>query len=136
MKRPTIAKFTLIVLALVPAFLMLVQVGSPHWWSIAVSEDPGISWMVVTDTPEYRVLRDFADAGATRRMHHHADISWHTFTLATGRLKLTVEDQPSMDVQPGQTLSLKAGVNHTFTNVGTAPATIVEVFGKAAKPAQ
>jgi quercetin dioxygenase-like cupin family protein len=130
MKRTTIGKFAILLLALVPAFLMLVQIGSPHWWSIAVSEDPGISWMIVSDTPEYRVLRDFADAGATRRMHHHADAAWHTFTLATGKLKFTIEGQPSMDVQPGQTLSLKGGVNHTFTNTGSGPATIVEVFGK------
>jgi hypothetical protein len=32
-------------------------------------------------------------------------------------------------------LELKGGVMHTFKNTGTATATIVEVFGKAPKPA-
>ena len=57
MRRPTIAKLALLVVALVPALLMLVQIGSPHWWSIPVSEDPGISWMVVTETADGKGTR-------------------------------------------------------------------------------
>ena len=87
--------------------------------------------MVVSETPEYRVLRDYAEPGATRRMHKHGDATWHVFTLVTGRLTLTIEGDAPIEVTPGQVISLKGGVNHTFTNPGTVTATIVEVFGKA-----
>ncbi|HTE40195.1 MAG TPA: cupin domain-containing protein [Steroidobacteraceae bacterium] len=96
-----------------------------------VAGDPGISSMVVTEAADFRVLRDYAEPGATRRMHKHADATWHVFTLVTGQLTLTVEGQPPMDVTSGQVVSLQGGVNHTFTNKGAVIATIVEVFGKA-----
>ena len=88
--------------------------------------------MVVMNEPEYRVLRDYAEPGATRRMHSHDDAPWHVFTLVTGQLRLTVEGEKPVDVTQGHVLSLKGGAEHTFTNTGTVTATIVEVFGKAA----
>jgi quercetin dioxygenase-like cupin family protein len=96
-----------------------------------VAGDPGISSMVVLDMPEYRVLRDYAEPGATRRMHNHLDATWHVFTLVTGHLVLTIEGEAPIDIAPGQVLSLQGGVNHTFKNTGAVTATIVEVFGKA-----
>jgi quercetin dioxygenase-like cupin family protein len=98
-----------------------------------VSGDPGISSMLVFDQPEYRVLRDYAEPGAVRRMHSHDDAAWHVFTLVTGQLTLTVEGEPPIDVTPGQVLPLKGGVKHTFKNTGAVTATIVEVFGKSPK---
>jgi quercetin dioxygenase-like cupin family protein len=95
-----------------------------------VQGDPGISSMVVIDDAKFRVLRDYAEPGATRRMHAHKDATYHVFTLITGQLRLTVEGQPAIDVTPGQALSLAGGVSHTFTNTGKVTATIVEVFGK------
>jgi quercetin dioxygenase-like cupin family protein len=95
-----------------------------------VAGDPGISSMVVVDRPEFRVLRDYAEPGATRRMHSHDDATYHVFTLVTGQLRLTIEGEPPQDVAQGQVLTLKGGAKHTFTNTGTATATIVEVFGK------
>lgn len=96
-----------------------------------VQGDPGISSSPVLNEPQYRVLRDYAEPGATRRMHNHADATYHVFVLITGTLRLTVEGQPPVEVQPGETLALKGGVMHTFTNIGKVTATIVEVFGKA-----
>jgi len=95
-----------------------------------VAGDPGISSMVVVDRPEFRVLRDYAEPGATRRMHSHDDTTYHVFTLVTGQLRLTIDGEPPQDVKQGQVLTLKGGAKHTFTNTGTATATIVEVFGK------
>jgi quercetin dioxygenase-like cupin family protein len=100
-----------------------------------VQGDPGISSMVVTDRADFRVLRDWAEAGAVRRMHNHADATYHVFTLLTGQLTLTVEGQPPVEVKAGDVLELKGGVMHGFKNTGTVAATIVEVFGKA-RPAQ
>jgi quercetin dioxygenase-like cupin family protein len=99
----------------------------------AVAGDPGISSMVVMDRPEFRVLRDWAEPNAVRRMHNHADATYHVFTLLTGQLVLTVEGQPPVEVKAGDVLDLKGGVMHTFKNTGTVTATIVEVFGKAPK---
>src|SRR5262245_5620556 len=100
-----------------------------------VNGDPGISTMQVLDSPEFRVLRDYAEPGAARRMHAHADATWHVFVLVTGQLALTVEGERPIDVTQGQVLSLKGGVQHTFKNTGTVAATIVEVFGRKAAPA-
>lgn len=96
-----------------------------------VAGDPGISSMVVTEQAEFRVLRDFAEPGAVRRMHAHPTATYHVFVLLTGQLRLTVEGEPPVEVRPGEVLTLKGGAQHTFTNTGTVAATIVEVFGKA-----
>jgi mannose-6-phosphate isomerase-like protein (cupin superfamily) len=96
-----------------------------------VAGDPGISSMVVMDRPDFRVLRDYADPGATRRVHSHDDATYHVFVLVSGQLLLTIEDQPAVEVTAGQVLELKGGAKHTFRNTGSVAATIVEVFGKA-----
>ena len=83
-----------------------------------VQGDPGISSMVVLNAPQFRVLRDYAEPGATRRMHNHADATYHVFVLITGRLLLTVEGEPPVEVGPGEALSLKGGAMHTFRNTG------------------
>ena len=120
--------------------IALLAPTAPSVWAQAVGGaeaarpvpgDPGISSMVVIEAPEYRVLRDYAEPGATRRMHNHADATWHVFTLVTGHLVLTIEGEAPIEVSQGQVLSLKGGVNHTFKNTGAVTATIVEVFGKA-----
>ena len=96
-----------------------------------VAGDPGISSMVVMDRPEFRVLRDYAEPGATRRLHSHDDATYHVFVLVSGQLRLTIEGESPVDVTAGQVLDLKGGAKHTFINTGTVTATIVEVFGKA-----
>ena len=99
-----------------------------------IAGDPGISSMVVMEQPEFRVLRDYAEPGATRRMHSHDEATWHVFTLVTGQLLVTIEGEQPVEVTQGQVLNLKGGAKHTFRNTGTVTATIVEVFGKAPKP--
>lgn len=96
-----------------------------------VQGDPGISSMQVLDEPAFRVLRDYAEPGATRRMHNHADATYHVFSLVSGTLRVTVEGEAPKEVHAGEVLSLKGGVMHGFTNIGKETATIVEVFGKA-----
>jgi quercetin dioxygenase-like cupin family protein len=118
------------VLCAAPAFSQAI--GGPEKGR-AVAGDPGISSMVVMDRPEFRVLRDWAEPNAVRRMHNHADATYHVFTLLTGQLVLTVEGQPPVEVKAGDVLDLKGGAMHTFKNTGTVTATIVEVFGKAPK---
>jgi L-ascorbate metabolism protein UlaG (beta-lactamase superfamily)/quercetin dioxygenase-like cupin family protein len=95
-----------------------------------VTGDPGVSSMLVIDRPEFRVLRDYAEPGATRRMHSHDDATYHVLTVVTGQMRLTIEGESPMDITQGQVIDLKGGARHTFTNTGTVAATIVEVFGK------
>ena len=95
-----------------------------------VAGDPGISSMVVMEEAQFRVLRDYAEPGATRRMHSHDDATYHVFTLVTGQLKFQIEGQEPIEVKQGEVLKLAGGAKHTFTNTGTVTATIVEVFGK------
>jgi len=96
-----------------------------------VAGDPGMTFMVVMDRPEFRVLRDWAEPGAVRRMHNHPNTTYHVLTLLTGQLLFTIEGQAPVEVKAGEVLELKGGVMHTFKNTGTVTATIVEVFGKA-----
>jgi quercetin dioxygenase-like cupin family protein len=96
-----------------------------------VAGDPGISSMVVINRPDIRVLRDYAEPNAVRRMHSHPDATYHVFTLVTGQLLLTIEGQDPVTVKQGEVIELAGGARHTFTNTGTVTATIVEVFGKA-----
>ena len=123
--------------SLLVAILTLVSAASARGQAIGgpekgrpVQGDPGISSMVVMDRPDFRVLRDWAEPGAVRRMHNHADATYHVFTLLTGELKLTVEGEQPVEVKAGDVLELKGGVMHTFINTGKVTATIVEVFGK------
>ena len=95
-----------------------------------VQGDPGLSYMVVTDESQFRVLRDYAEPGATRRWHAHASATYHVLVLVTGQLRLTVEGEATIDLTQGEVLSLAGGASHTFTNTGSVTATIVEVFGK------
>jgi len=126
-----------------PAFLSPVAMARGGGQAIGgpdkgrpVSGDPGISSMLVMERPDFRVLRDWAEPGAVRRMHNHTDATYHVFTLLTGQLVLTVEGQAPVDVKAGDVVDLQGGVMHTFKNTGTVTATIVEVFGKATKAGQ
>jgi len=120
--------------------LALVALSTTTVWAQAlggadkarpVAGDPGISSMVVMDRPDFRVLRDYAEPGATRRLHSHDDATYHVFVLVTGQLLLTIDGESPVEVTAGQALDLKGGAKHTFRNTGSVTATIVEVFGKA-----
>lgn len=102
-----------------------------------VQGDPGISSMVVLDRPDFRVLRDYAEPNATRRMHSHDDATYHVFVLITGKLRLTIEGEAPVEVNAGDALYLRGGAKHTFVNIGALTSTIVEVFGKgSARPGE
>ena len=97
---------------------------------LPVEGDPGLYWMMAANEPAFMVLRDFAEPGATRRLHSHTWATYHVLTLITGNIRLTVEDDDPVDVIPGQVVTLPGGANHTFINTSDVTATLVEVFGK------
>ena len=100
-----------------------------------VQGDPGIftMWRMLEDS-SYSVARDYAEPGATRRMHNHPEFSYHVLVVVTGNLRLTVKGGAPKELGAGEVVTIPAGAEHTFTNVGKETATIVEVFGKGATP--
>jgi len=126
-------RFVLLVMALLTLSAPMAQAQAVGGAERArpVQGDPGISSMVVMDQAEFRVLRDYAEPNAVRRMHSHDDATYHVFMLVTGQLLVTIEGEQPKEVKPGEVLYLKGGAKHTFKNTGTVTATIVEVFGKA-----
>ena len=95
-----------------------------------VQGDAGVFSSTVLDEPMFRTGRNYAAPGATRSLHRHGDVSFHIFILATGTLRLEIEgDQPRI-IGAGEIVSIPAGANHTFTNIGGDTATFIEVFGK------
>jgi mannose-6-phosphate isomerase-like protein (cupin superfamily) len=107
-------------------------VGGPEK-GVPVKGDPGLSSMRVMDRPDFFVLRDWAEPGAVRRMHNHANTTWHVLTLVTGQLRFTIEGNEPIEIRQGDVIDLPGGANHTFVNTGNVTATIVEVFGRAPK---
>ncbi len=98
-----------------------------------VAGDAGMSYREVMNKDQFRVLQDWAEPGAVRRMHNHPGTTYHVLTLLTGQLLLTVEGQAPVEVKAGDVLEFAPGVMHGFKNTGTVTATIVEVFGKPQK---
>lgn len=96
----------------------------------AVAGNDGVSTMVVMDRPAFRVLRDFFEPGAVRRMHAH-ESAYHVMTVITGTIRIGFEEAAPIDVTQGEVLHLDGGVRHSIENVGTVPATLIEVFDKA-----
>jgi quercetin dioxygenase-like cupin family protein len=125
--------FSLLVSALLPSLADAQAIGGPEKGRPTPDKEPGITTMTVMDRPAFRVLRDWAEPGATRIMHAHPGTAYHVFTLLTGELTLTIEGQPPLQVKAGDVVELAPGARHTFTNPGKVAATIVEVFGKVAK---
>ncbi len=130
MKRTVIAAAFLTLLG--TSLLIAQAVGGPEK-GVAVKGDPGLSSMRVMDRPDFFVLRDWAEPGAVRRMHNHANTTWHVLTLITGQLRFTIEGKEPIDIKQGDVIDLPGGANHTFVNTGKETATIVEVFGRAPK---
>jgi quercetin dioxygenase-like cupin family protein len=109
------------------------QAVGPKEKAQPVAGDPGMSYREVVNNDQYRILQDWAEPGAVRRMHNHPGTTYHIFTLMTGQLSLTVEGKAAIDVKAGDVLEFEPGVMHGFKNTGTVTATIVEVFGKPIK---
>ena len=67
-----------------------------------VAGDPGLFSGQVLNEPQYRVLRDYAEPGATRRMHNHPEATFHVLVLLSGRLRITIEGEAPREVTPGE----------------------------------
>jgi len=95
----------------------------------AVQGDTGVYSLRVIDEPGYRALRNYAEPGATRRLHRHDDVAFHLFVVLTGAFRFTTDGDDPRVVGAGDIIEIPPGVEHTFTNIGNDTATFVEVFG-------
>ncbi len=91
-------------------------------------DNVGISNAVLREQPEIRVLRVVVEPGGTRVIHSHDDVDFHLFAPISGTMRLDLEGEPSMDIQPWHPWFLDAGTRHGFRNVGDAPVEIMEIF--------
>lgn len=92
--------------------------------------DTGVSFLVVVDNPNVRVLQVTVQPGASRRPHVHNDVTFHILIPVTGSLELTVEKDPVVTAVQGQAYYMLKGQVHGFTNKTAAAVQAIEVFVK------
>src|SRR5688500_8049303 len=81
--------------------------------------DPGVTFVVLMDTPEVRILRVVLEPGGVRRVHTHEDVTFHLLMPLNGVLEVTA-DKEQVDAKPGQAYYMKKGTPHSFRNTGTS----------------
>lgn len=94
--------------------------------------DPGVRPTRLIDRDEVRVTRVEIQAGATRRVHTHDDVVYHLWIPVEGRLELTSGSAAPVVAASGQAFFFNRGTPHSFKNVGTTPAAVLEIFVKQA----
>ena len=92
--------------------------------------DPGVKPTRLIDRAEIRVTRVEVQPGASRRVHTHDDVVYHLWVPIEGRLQLTIGSDAPVAAASGQAFFMKRGTPHGFTNVGTTPAAVLEIFVK------
>jgi mannose-6-phosphate isomerase-like protein (cupin superfamily) len=101
---------------------------------VQAEADPGVKLTRLIDNAEVRVSRLELQPGAARRVHTHDDVEFHLWIPFDGELQITMgSDGRPVAATLGQAFFLRRGTAHGFTNVGTRPAGVFEVFVK--KPA-
>jgi quercetin dioxygenase-like cupin family protein len=98
-------------------------------------DDPGLTVTSLIDRAEMRASRVDVEPGAFRALHSHDDVEYAVWIPIQGQLQLTIGSAAPVSVTPWQTFFLKRGEPHGFKNVGTTPASVVEVFVKPPKTA-
>jgi quercetin dioxygenase-like cupin family protein len=94
------------------------------------SPDPGITPVRLMDRPEIRISRVNVEPGAVRSIHTHDDVKFHVWLALTGDLEVTVGEAKPVRATDGQAIFMQRGTPHGFRNVGSSPATVMEIFVK------
>jgi mannose-6-phosphate isomerase-like protein (cupin superfamily) len=92
--------------------------------------DPGVRPTRMIDRDEVRVSRVEVQAGATRRVHAHDDVEYHLWIPVEGTFQITIGTDAPVTAASGQAFFLKRGTPHGFTNTGSTPGAVLEVFVK------
>jgi quercetin dioxygenase-like cupin family protein len=113
-----------------PAVAQMPGTGELVLRPIAAAGGTGVSNVALMDREEIRVLRVDIAPGGVRNVHSHDDVPYHLFVPITGRMRFQAETGQPMELAPWQAFFVKGGTTHGFTNPGTAPVTVMEIFVK------
>jgi quercetin dioxygenase-like cupin family protein len=94
------------------------------------SPEFGITPVRLMDRPEIRISRVIVEPGAVRSVHSHDDVRFHIWLALTGNLEVTVGQAKPVLATEGQAIFMQKGTPHGFRNVGTTPATVMEILVK------
>jgi len=92
--------------------------------------NPGVMPIRQIDRAEVRVTRVELQPGAVRSVHTHEDVRFHLFIPITGKIELTIGSEKPVETTPGQAYFMQKGTPHGFRNLGSTPASVMEVFVK------
>src|SRR5579871_3192594 len=82
------------------------------------------------ERPDVRAARVEMKPGANRAIHQHDDVKFHLFIPLTGKLQITIGSDKPVDAPVGQAFYIKGGTPHGFRNLGSTPASAMEIFVK------
>jgi quercetin dioxygenase-like cupin family protein len=117
-----------IVAVVVVALIYSVQVSAQA--PAATNANQGVNPVRLMDRPEVRVSRVEVAPGAVRTVHTHDDVRFHLWIPISGKLEITIGSAPPVEAGSGQAFFLEKGTPHGFRNIGSGPATVMEVFVK------
>lgn len=110
------------------ALLYAIQVSAQAPASNAAN--PGVNPVRLMDRPEVRVSRVEVAPGAVRTVHTHEDVKFHLWIPISGKLEITIGSAKPVEASSGQAFFMEKGTPHGFRNIGSTPATVMEIFVK------
>ena len=110
------------------ALLYVVQASAQA--PAANNADKGVNPVRLMDRPEVRVSRVEIAPGAIRSVHTHDDVRFHLWIPISGKLEITIGSAKPVEAASGQAFFMEKGTPHGFRNVGSTPATVMEIFVK------
>jgi quercetin dioxygenase-like cupin family protein len=97
---------------------------------IAATSGTGVSNAALINRDEIRVLRVDVAPGGVRNNHSHDDMQYHLFIPTAAGMQFETESAKPEQMAAWQAQFVKGGTKHGFTNTGSSPVTIVEIFVK------
>ncbi len=80
------------------------------------------------ERPDVRATRVELKPMANRAVHQHDDVKFHLFIPLTGKVQLTIGSDKPVNAPVGQAFYIKGGTPHGFRNLGSTPASVMEIF--------
>jgi mannose-6-phosphate isomerase-like protein (cupin superfamily) len=110
------------------ALLYVVQVSAQA--PASNNANPGVNPVRLMDRPEVRVSRVEVAPGAVRSVHTHDDVRFHLWIPISGKLEITIGSAKPVEAASGQAFLMEKGTPHSFRNIGSTPAAVMEIFVK------
>jgi mannose-6-phosphate isomerase-like protein (cupin superfamily) len=82
------------------------------------------------DRGDVRASRVEIKPGGNRAIHQHDDVKFHLFIPLTGTMQITIGSDRPVPAPVGQAFYIKGGTPHGFKNLGSTPASAMEIFVK------